>query len=120
MFSSRRLDHRLGRTIANHKPSAPTAFHVFRRHFKDRATQLGYESAFNACSSVCLNADSLVWLLSLSYCGAIATSALSHFLTVGRDIPVTFAISLIVSFLRSRSRLTLPIMSMVITFIPSC
>ncbi|KRC28773.1 hypothetical protein ASE28_17575 [Acidovorax sp. Root219] len=44
--------------------------------------------------------------------------ALSHFLTVLRDRPVRFAISLRESWLRSLLRLTLPIMSMVITLNP--
>jgi hypothetical protein len=45
---------------------------------------------------------------------------LSHFLTVLRDKPVRLAISLWESCSRSFMRLTLPIISMVITFLRSC
>jgi len=41
---------------------------------------------------------------------------LSHFLTVVRDSPVAFAIALWESLSRNFMRLTLPIISMVITF----
>jgi len=44
-------------------------------------------------------------------------AALSHFLTVLRDKPVRFGISLIESWSRNFMRLTLPTMSMVITLV---
>jgi len=44
-------------------------------------------------------------------------AALSHFLTVLRDKPVRFDISLIESWSRNFMRLTLPTMSMVITLV---
>jgi hypothetical protein len=53
-----------------------------------------------------------------SYFGTTSPGALSHFLTVLRDRPVRFAISLRESWSRSLMRLTLPIMSMVITLNP--
>jgi hypothetical protein len=46
----------------------------------------------------------------------MSPGALSHFLTVLRDSPVAFAIALIESLSRNFMRLTLPIISMVITF----
>ena len=46
---------------------------------------------------------------------ATSPGALSHFLTVLRDSPVSFAIALLESLSRSFMRLTLPIISMVIT-----
>jgi len=48
-----------------------------------------------------------------SYFDATSLGALSNFLTVLRDRPVRFAISLRKSWSRSLMRLTLPIMSMV-------
>ncbi len=53
-----------------------------------------------------------------SYLGATSPGALSHFLTVLRARPVRLAISLRESWSRSFMRLTLPIMSMVITLNP--
>ena len=53
-----------------------------------------------------------------SYLGTASPGALSHFLTVLRDKPVRFAISLRESWSRNFMRLTLPIMSMVITLYP--
>jgi len=57
--------------------------------------------------------------LSLLYLGTTSPGALSHFLTVLRDSPVSFAIAVLESLSRSFMRLTLPIISMVITFV-SC
>jgi hypothetical protein len=54
------------------------------------------------------------------YLGAWSPEALSHFLTVLRDNPVRLAISLLESCSRNFMRLTLPIISMVITFLLSC
>jgi hypothetical protein len=48
--------------------------------------------------------------------GVLSLGALSHFLTVVRDSPVAFAIALWESLSRNFMRLTLPIISMVITF----
>lgn len=53
-----------------------------------------------------------------SYLGTTSPGALSHFLTVLRARPVRLAISLRESWSRSFMRLTLPIMSMVITLNP--
>jgi hypothetical protein len=55
--------------------------------------------------------------LSRLYFGITQPGALSHFLTVLRDNPVSLAIKLLESLSRSFMRLTLPIISMVITFL---
>ncbi|CAM3911773.1 hypothetical protein POHY109586_24520 [Polaromonas hydrogenivorans] len=69
-----------------------------------------------ACSSVSSKAVSLPSLLSRLYLGALLLDALSHFLTVLRDSTVSFAMALVENLSRSFMRLTLPNMSMVITF----
>ena len=61
---------------------------------------------------------SLPTALVRSYLGTASPGALSHFLTVLRASPVRFAISLRESWSRNFMRLTLPIMSMVITLNP--
>lgn len=61
---------------------------------------------------------SLPSCLPRSYLGTASPRALSHFLTVLRESPVRFAISLRENWSRNFMRLTLPIMSMVITFNP--
>jgi hypothetical protein len=53
----------------------------------------------------------------LLYLGTASPGALSHFLTVLRDSPVSFAMALVESLSRSFMRLTLPIISMVITLL---
>ena len=72
----------------------------------------------SAVSRVALKAESLPSGLVRRYLGATSPGALSHFLTVLRDSPVSFAIALLESLSRSFMRLTLPIMSMVITCLP--
>ena len=61
--------------------------------------------------------DNLGSTLFLTYFGALSPGALSHFLTVVRESPVAFAIALWESLSRNFMRLTLPIISMVITFL---
>ncbi|CAM8630558.1 hypothetical protein MCEMSEM18_02947 [Comamonadaceae bacterium] len=51
------------------------------------------------------------------YLGTTSPGALSHFLTVLRDSPVSFAMALLESLSRSFMRLTLPIIFMVITLL---
>ncbi len=63
--------------------------------------------------------DNLGSTLFLTYFGALSPGALSHFLTVVRESPVAFAIALWESLSRNFMRLTLPIISMVITFLVS-
>jgi hypothetical protein len=76
--------------------------------------------ALSACTNLPSNALSLLNPLCLLYLGAWSLGALSHFLSVLRDSPVRLAISLFMSCSRNFIRLTLPIVSMMITFFLSC
>ena len=69
----------------------------------------------SAATSVASNAESLPTFCARSYRGWVAAGAFSHFLTVFLDKPVFLEISLIETPSRIFMRLTLPIMSMVIT-----